>query len=139
MSDEPGKKLVKSAYDDLASPAMREAGRVLGGAVRAVLSPVSFAILTVDEAFRLAQDRVQERFERWRVPPERVTAPPIEIAEPIVRLLRFPNQDSVLRELYLNLLARSMDTETQSKAHPAFVEVLKQLSPYEASLLSGLE
>jgi hypothetical protein len=136
--DDKANKLVTQVYQDAASPAAQEVGKVLAGVVRAALSPASLVVLTVDEAFALAQEHVQERFRKWRIPPARVVPPPSEIADPVVRLLRFPNQDPTLREMYLNLLARSMDSETRALSHPAFADVLRQLSPMEARFLTAL-
>lgn len=136
--NEKDKSLVSQVYHDAASPAAQEIGKVLAGAVRAALSPAALVILSIDEAFTLAQEHVQERFRRWHVPSERVVPPPAEIAEPVVRLLRFGDQDPGLRDMYLNLLARSMDSATQASSHPAFTDVLKQLSPLEARLLQAL-
>jgi hypothetical protein len=41
----------------------------------------------------------------------------------------------MLRDMYANLLAASMDTRTATGAHPAFVEIIRQLTPDEARLL----
>ena len=38
-----------------------------------------------------------------------------------------------LRELYANLLAKSMNKNTKSAVHPAFVEIIKQMSPNDAA------
>lgn len=40
-----------------------------------------------------------------------------------------------LRELFATLLATSMNADTASKAHPSYVEIIKQLSSDEALLL----
>jgi hypothetical protein len=40
--------------------------------------------------------------------------------------------------MYLNLLATSMDKRVTSNAHPAFVEVIRQLSAEEAALLKSM-
>jgi hypothetical protein len=43
-----------------------------------------------------------------------------------------------LKEMYLNLLATASDDRCADQAHPAFAEVIKQLAPEEAKLLSSL-
>jgi hypothetical protein len=40
--------------------------------------------------------------------------------------------------MYLNLLAKAIDKDQSSKAHPAFVKVIGQLSPDEALLIDGI-
>src|SRR4051812_24627069 len=105
MSD-PIKEAVKSlaprVYGDLAQPAMREFGSVVGDAVRAVLSPARIGLLTINQTMELAEHRIREKFEQWKVPPEAVRTPPAEIAASVFQMLRFANQDTSVRELYLN-------------------------------------
>ncbi|MPM10404.1 hypothetical protein SDC9_56736 [bioreactor metagenome] len=43
-----------------------------------------------------------------------------------------------LRNMYATLLANSMNKDTQDTVHPAFVELIKQLSPLEAQILKKL-
>ena len=45
----------------------------------------------------------------------------------------YPNVN--LRELYANLLATSIDSITAHEAHPAFVEIIRQLTPDEARIV----
>jgi len=43
---------------------------------------------------------------------------------------------STMRERYLNLLAAAMDGETAARVHPAFLAVLRQLTPDEVRIIS---
>ena len=135
MDDNPAdsaKKLLPLVYTDLVHPAAQVAGSTVGGVVRTLLSPVNFVVWTADEALEYAKAKVQERLERWKTPPDSIKTPPPEIVGPVVLALRFPNQDATLREMYLNLLAGAMDARYPTRSHPAFVEVLRQLTPLEA-------
>jgi len=46
---------------------------------------------------------------------------------------------STLRERYLNLLAAAMDDETAARVHPAFLTVLRQLTPDEVRIVSTFQ
>jgi hypothetical protein len=46
---------------------------------------------------------------------------------------------STLRERYLNLLAASMDSNKAARVHPAFLEVLRQLTADEARIISQFQ
>ncbi len=61
-------------------------------------------------------------------------APP-EIAGPIFEQLKYIDESNPLKELYLSLLTRAIDKERQSKAHPAFVRIIEQMSGDEAEIL----
>lgn len=69
------------------------------------------------------------------MPPECIATPKPNVAGPALEALRYTGHEESLREMYANLLAASMDTRTAQGAHPAFVEIIKQLTPDEARLL----
>lgn len=72
------------------------------------------------------------------VDPTKLVPPPPRIAGPLLAQYVFVEDDEDLRVLFEKLLATAVNSETRDTAHPAFVEVLKQLSPTEAKLLKGL-
>lgn len=69
------------------------------------------------------------------IPEERRILPSPVVAGPVVDALRFVVDQPFLRELYLNLLTTSMDSKTARRAHPAFVQMLKQMTPDEAKIV----
>jgi len=128
------KAIALEVYKDAAQPAVREIGATLGEVVHVALSPARFVCWSFEAATEFAKHEVEERLRRRRVPPEAVQTPAAEVAGQIVHMLRFPNQDRTIRDMYLNLLATAMDSRA-NRAHPAFVDVVRQLSPYEARLI----
>ena len=67
------------------------------------------------------------------IPGGRRRAPAISFAaQALAGSMRF---GSTLRERYLNLLAAAMDSDTAAKVHPAFLAVLRQLTPDEARIV----
>jgi abortive infection alpha-like protein len=68
-------------------------------------------------------------------PPERIVSPNLAVAGPIVDAMRFVAHEPDLREMYANLLATSMDANIARNAHPAFVEIIRQLTADEAKIL----
>lgn len=71
-------------------------------------------------------------------PKEEIITPKPNVAGPALEALRYIGHEETLRDLYANLLASSMDSATAASAHPAFVEILKQITPDEAKLLNLL-
>lgn len=120
------------AYDDLLADAMKEGGQALVDTIKA------FRLFTAPiQLLALAQDRVAGFCARvrQRVPEERQIEAPPSVAAPVLMNLRYMEDDNPLTELYLNLLARAIDKERQSEAHPAFVKIIEQMSPDEAILV----
>ena len=77
---------------------------------------------------------LQETFAERRVPAEALSQPRLDITVPAIEAMRY---SSLKRELVL-LIASTMDSSRADSAHPAFVEILKQLTPDEAGLLALL-
>lgn len=69
------------------------------------------------------------------VPPEAIIQPELNIAGPALEALRYTGHSDSLSDMYANLLASAMNVITTSQAHPAFVEIIKQLTSDEAKLM----
>jgi hypothetical protein len=138
IADE-AKELSKEVYRDVGKPVLAPIGDVAGGLVRLVLWPVKLAVDTMKEKLERFGERVAGKLEK--VPPDRLLPAPATIAGPAAlhyALLGDGDDVAELREMFENLLATSMDRETASDVHPAFVQMLSQLTPDEAWLLKSI-
>jgi hypothetical protein len=70
------------------------------------------------------------------IPDEHMITPPASVAVPAMQGLSYSFEEPDLRELYLNLLTTATDDRRTDDAHPAFAEVIKQLSARETKLLN---
>lgn len=70
------------------------------------------------------------------VPEENIVAPKASLAAPAMLQLGFSLDEPDLKEMYLSLLATASDDRVADTAHPSFVEVIKQISSVETSLLN---
>ena len=122
-------------YQDLVQPTAQELGKslaIVAKTVRVALAPLSAFVWGYEKISGYLDVRIPQLLED--VPPERIITPEANIAVPAIEALRY----SPLREQYANLLARAMDSQTAQEAHPAFVEILKQLTPDEARILNRM-
>jgi len=69
------------------------------------------------------------------IPEDNLATPAPGLAIPAMQGLAYNVDEPDLKEMYLNLLATATDGRRQDEAHPAFVQVIKQLAPAEAGLL----
>lgn len=53
---------------------------------------------------------------------------------PAIESLKYTFDTKELREMYLNLLASSMNVEKIESTHPAYVQIIKQMSPLDAKI-----
>jgi hypothetical protein len=124
-------------YQDVVQPAAKEIGTALQTVAKTVhvaLAPISALVWGYEKIKDYLNDTLTEKLKH--VPKERIVPPNLTVAGPAVEALRFSAHEPSLRELYANLLATAMDAKTAQEAHPAFVEILRQLSPDEAHLVA---
>jgi hypothetical protein len=135
--DDVGKVIpIAELYRDLTQPATREVGEALGNAAKVA----RFALAPID--YLAAQHQRWKRYlERLaeKVPEERRMEALPHLAGPVFAGLQYVEEIGINAELFLNLLARAIDREHVSEAHPAFAQLISQLSPDEALILFHLK
>jgi hypothetical protein len=135
---------MKAAGDN---PHVKEAGANLGKTALTVtktINNVLMPIAAVNFAFDKARKYFAEHFQQdlsaktSAIPTEDLIEPKPSVAGPALQGLAFTHEEQNLKEMYLSLLATSMDGRIAAEAHPAFVEIIKQLTSDEAHLLQDL-
>ena len=133
------KDIAPQIYEDLLQPAAKELGQslvVVAKAVSIALSPVEGAVWGFDKIRDWLAVKLTQKLSG--VDANSIVSPPLNIAGPTLLNMSFCRDLPLLREMYANLLASSMNKEDASSAHPSFVRIVEQLSPDEAKILSQL-
>lgn len=137
-------EIIKVAGDN---PNVKQAGSNLGETALTITKTINNALLplaAVNFAFDKARIYFSEKFQQdlskkaSAIPPEQIIEPKASIAGPTLQGLAFTHEEPNLKDMYLNLLATSMDGRVANDAHPAFVEIIKQLNSEEADLIRGI-
>lgn len=133
--------LVKAVpiYQDAIQPAAKELGKSLttvAKTVNLVLGPLAALVWGYEQIREFVEQVVAHKLRN--VPPERIVSPSPHVAGPALEALRYTGHSDELRNLYANLLASSLDSETALRAHPAFVDIIKSMAPDEARLMGAL-
>lgn len=126
-------------YQDALQPGAQQVGRALetvGKAVNVALAPVAALVWGYEKIRDWMVPALETRLSR--IPPDRIVTPRPMLAGPAIEALRFAGEEESLRDLYANLLATAMDIDTAQTAHPAFVGILGQLTPDEATVLAHI-
>lgn len=132
-------EVLGKAYDDLAHPTVKSVGNTISFIPRTIgvwLSKWEKWIINGEESIRLTAAAVREKAEK--IPEEKLTEPEPYVAVPAIQQLSYCYDSKELRELYANLLVSSMNADTKFNVHPAFVDIIKQITPDEAKLLKVL-
>lgn len=131
-------KLARDVYADLVSPAAREVSATYTAAARTVLKPIRGALWTIEQAEDWLGAYVARRLERLKVPPDAIQTPHKQLYVGAVMGLVGSGDVEDVRDLFGNLLATAMDANRAAQIHPAFAEIIRQLSREDALLLRGL-
>lgn len=123
-------------YDDAISPAMRQIGGALEStakAARFILAPIEYVA-----AYR---DRWEKHLQKVssKVAEENLMQGHPQIVVPVMEGLILSYDESLLSEMFINLLACSIDKTKQNFVHPAFPRILQSLSHDEAVILFHLK
>ena len=128
---------LKEVYNDLAQPVLSELGRQLQGATRLALSPVSALVWGYDHIAAYLDVAIPQYFENRKIAKEKIKTPDACVAVPLVEAMRYTAHKEEIRTMFTNLLGAAMNSDSGNE-HPAFVEIVKQLSTDECRFLNHL-
>lgn len=126
-------KTAPTLYEDALQPTVQEVGKLaarIPRAINAAFSSLDKWILNkeynVDETKKLLEEKLEN------VEPEKIVTPESYVAVPAIQAISYSMNSEELRNLYANLLAKSMNSDTKDLVHPSFVEIIKQMSPIDS-------
>jgi len=134
-------EIMKAAGDDAN---VKEAAGNLGQTAVTLTKTINNIILplaAVNFGFEKARIYFSEKFQKditektENIPPEYLVQPKASVAGPTLQGLAFTHEEQNLKDMFLNLLATSMDGRKADIAHPAFVEIIKQMDSEDARLV----
>lgn len=126
-------------YKDGLQPVTKQLGKSLetvGKAINVALLPISCVIWGADKLKDFIENDVAIKLKD--TPKEEICTPDPTVAGPVLEALKFAGHKESLKEMYANLLAKSLNINTTDKTHPSYVEVIKQITVEEALLLQLL-
>lgn len=126
-------------YQDAIQPAAKEVGKGLETVAKAInlaLEPVRGLVWGYEKIKDCINSELPKKLQG--VNPEKIIAPQPNVAGPTLEAMRYTGHQDELRELFMNLLASSMNSDSAKDAFPSFVEIIKQMTPDEAKLLDFL-
>lgn len=146
MADEITKGIIDKAdgvlsevYKDAISPIVKPVGDILSFLPRTVklaLSGWEKWLINGEETIRLTAESVREKIQA--IPEEKLVEPEPYVAIPAMQQLSYCVNNEELRDLYANLLVSSMNADKKWQVHPAFVDIIKQLTPDEAKIIKSV-
>lgn len=102
-----------------------------------VLYPMQKYNLYADYKLKNFANELQEKASK--IPNENLIEPRVNILGPTIEGLKYNLDEVHIKEMFTNILLSNIDNRKQSKVHPSFIEVVKQLSCEDAKDLIFLK
>jgi hypothetical protein len=133
-------------YQDAIQPAAKEAGEQLkpagysaGRALSTLTEAVCVALKPLEGMVwcwkQVEAIVVPELGERFKDKLHRLITPRMIVAGPALESMKYTASEPHLQDMFIALLETAMDKETAESAHPAFVGIIKELTPDEARIV----
>ena len=101
-----------------------------------VLYPVKKANITYRYKLECFEDDLYK--QAAQIPEQCQHEPNLMIAGPTLEALKYTYDEDKLREMYINLLASSMDSRKDADVHPSYVQIIQQMDSFDAVLFKFL-
>lgn len=126
---------------DSTAKALPETTAAIDHALSSVLNVIGYPANVLNEYARYSLKKIRTKLDDklLNMAPDKIVAPPIHVAAPILEKSRFTADCEELHNMFASLLATSMNSDSQNLAHPAFIQIIESLSPLEAKILSTEE
>lgn len=131
--------VASEVYKDAVRPIVKPVGEVLSFIPRTIrlwLSGWEKWLINGEASVKLTAETIENKIKQ--VPIEKIVEPEPYVAIPAIQQLAYCQDNTDLRNLYANLLVSSMNVDTKWDVHPAFVDIIKQLSPDEARIINSV-
>lgn len=71
-----------------------------------------------------------------KIPEDKLAEADIQVIAQALEAAKYCIEKDALRQMFVKLISNSMNKEMATYAHPSFINIINQLSPYDAEILS---
>lgn len=125
-------EIIRSALN----PPAQEVGKVISNIVSVSFNWLEKKRIVQQHTLKKLIEDLDKGVEN--IPPENLISPQLHTIGPAIEASKFYMENEVLRGMFVNLILSSVDSTKLTDTHPSFTEIIKQLSPYDATCLKEL-
>lgn len=132
-------KATSEIYNDGLKSTLQESGKVLSlipRTINAALLPLREWIAQREYKFAETQKLLVQKLEF--VSETKIVTPKEYVAIPALLALSYSMSNEELQNLYATLLSKAMHKDYCEQVHPAYIEIIKQLSPVDIKLFEWI-
>lgn len=130
--------LLGMLYKDTLQPSVQALGKALGSTIEFCTTPLLLCKFGSEAAqlnFKKRLDSYAKKLEC--LPQEQALPVNPQIGIPVIDKLTYTTNDDIA-ELFINLLMKASSAETVNMAHPAFINIVENITPDEALILRSV-
>lgn len=141
ITKEVAKVVAKDVYNDGVKGTVVQTGEIIESVVGLFNNVVFYPVKKTNALFKYKLEDFKNELEQKlsSIPEEKLVEPDLMIAGPALEALKYTYDKDELRNMYLNLLTSSMNKDIKDKAHPSYVEIIRQLTPLDAKVFKRLQ
>ena len=128
-------ELANNFYSDM-RPIVQPVAKCIGALIELAVNPILFYSEKARINYKHRLEQYQKKMEDVKEEDKCEVHP--EIGVPIMQVLHYTTNDDIA-EMFTNLLTSASIKQTAEYAHPAFVEIIKHMSPDEAKIVKYLK
>lgn len=130
----------KNAAEDIVRPSSKSIGDNLGLLVDGVMGWLGYWGQKQEIKRKIYLEDYKRKISEKvaGIPEEKLQEPEIRIVGPAIEASKYYIEEEDFRELFAKLISASCNRETARSVHPAFTEIIKQLSPQDAKFIHYL-
>lgn len=146
---------IADTFNDLSTPARKDIGNFLGDISYCVFGKLHTHISkrrisdSLDVEFHEATERAKHdlNFKKYlssisdvieSTPDDKLCEPRLDIVGPAIEASKYYIGNEDIRQMFVNLIGASINSDTTNDVHHSYVEIIKNLSPLDASNLKRL-
>lgn len=140
ITKEVAKVVAKDVYNDGLKGTVTQTGEIVESIVGLFNNVVFYPVKKANALFKYKLEDFKNDLETRlnSLPDDKIVEPDLMVAGPALESLKYTYDKEELRNMYLNLLVSSMNKDTKDKAHPSYVEIIRQLTPLDAKVFKRL-
>lgn len=141
ITKEVAKVVAKDVYNDGVKATVVQTGEIIESVVGLFNNVVFYPVKKANALFKYKLEDFKNELEQKlsSIPEEKLVEPDLMIAGPALEALKYTYDKDELRNMYLNLLTSSMNKDIKDKAHPSYIEIIRQLTPLDAKVFKRLQ
>lgn len=121
----------------VAEPPAQQLGQSLADLFYIAFSPLTKKRAQIEKNIEIFKNEIGAEISK--IDPEKIVEPKLSVAGPILDTAKFFVEEEELRHMFAKLIASAVNEDFKDSALPAFVGVIKELTPLDANNLLYLK